>query len=277
MPCNLFLLLIAVALAPAAGIAQPADDPADDDIAVEALQALKYDRCQDALNMLLDEERRADTLSRIHRRLKAEAFTCLGSYENALAIYSGLLKDEPDNRQYLYRRARLYGTLGQRKKAYRDCARLHRLNPGESAHCKRCGEYALGAEKYREAAAFLSCHLSANAQDTEAQYMLALAHRGQKNFGQALLLINGCLAANPEEGKYYAARARMYEQTEALRLAAADYQIYLAKNPADHQTWLQYAHLLRRLGRTAEACRAFEQSEHYGNLDAGRYLYRYCR
>ncbi|MDR1416037.1 MAG: hypothetical protein LBJ57_01300, partial [Prevotellaceae bacterium] len=83
------LLIVALALAPTASPAQPDSELADndDDITVEALQALKYDRCQDALNMLLEEERSADTLSRIHRRLKAEAFICLGSYENALAIY----------------------------------------------------------------------------------------------------------------------------------------------------------------------------------------------
>ncbi|MDR0688300.1 MAG: hypothetical protein LBF55_06420 [Prevotellaceae bacterium] len=270
-------LTAAAAFAPAASSAQPDAELPDDDATIEALQALRYDRCLDALNMLLDKERGEDTLSRIHRRLKAEAFACLGSHETALALYSSLLRDEADNPQYLFRRAQLHGALGRWKKAHRDCARLRLLTPSDDAHCKRCGEYALNARKYKEAVAFLSRHLLAREQDTEAQYLLALAHQGQKNLTQALLLINACLAANPAEGKYYAARALLYEQTEALRFAANDYQTYLTKKPADHSAWLRYAHLLRRLGRTREACGAFEQSEAHGNLDAGKHRHRYCR
>ncbi|MDR0414951.1 MAG: hypothetical protein LBH84_06005 [Prevotellaceae bacterium] len=273
------LLLVAAALAPAAVAASSAASPTDDDsdssedITVEVQQALRYDRCQDALNMLLEEERSADTLSRTHRRLKAEAFICLGSYESALALYTDLIREEANNPQHRYRRARLYGVLGQPKKAYQDCARLRLLAPDDTTYCRRCGEYALGAKKYREAEAFLlRC-----AQDVEARYLLTLAHQGQKNLSQALLLINSCIADNPAEAACYAVRARLYEQTDAHRLAAGDYQTYLAKNPADHQAWLQYAHLLRKLGRTGEACKAFEQSEAHGNLDAGRYRYRYCR
>jgi tetratricopeptide (TPR) repeat protein len=270
------LALAALALA-AAGYAQPDGEPTDDDVTVEALQALKYNRCEDALNMLVDRERHKDTLSRAHRQLKAEAFACLGSYKTALDIYSNLLKEETNNPLYLYRRARLHGMLEQWKKAYSDCARLRLLKPGDNAHCKPCGEYALNAQKYKEAVTFLRCHLAAHERDTEAQYALALAHRGQKNLTQALLLINECLAANPAESKYYVARAQMYEQTEALRFAAADYQTYLKENPADHNIWLRYAHVLRTLGRKTEACKAFEQSEIHGNLDAGKYRYSYCR
>ncbi|MDR0566439.1 MAG: hypothetical protein LBG47_05325 [Prevotellaceae bacterium] len=274
-------VLMALALA-AATSAQPGgapadDEPTDDDVTAEALQALTYSRCEDALNMLIDRERSRDTLSREHRQLKAEAFTCLGSYKTALAIYSNLLKEDANNPLYLYRRARLHGMLGQWKKAHGDCARLTRLRPDDSAHCKPCGEYALNAQKYKEAVALLRRRLAAHEQDTEARYALALAYRGQKNVTQALLLINECLAANPEEGKYYAARAQMYEQTEALRFAAADYHTYLKKYPNDHNTWLQYAHILRKLGRKTEACKALEQSEMHGNLDAGKVRYRYCR
>ncbi|MDR3189109.1 MAG: hypothetical protein LBT94_08005, partial [Prevotellaceae bacterium] len=261
-------VLAALALA-AAGYAQPDAQPTDDDITSEALQALTYNRCEDALNLLVDRERSTDTLSRAHRQLKAEAFTCLGSYKTALAIYSDLLREDAGNPLYLYRRARLHGALAQWKKAYADCARLHQLRPSDTAHCKPCGEYALSVRKYREALSLLTCHLAAHGQDTEARYALAMAHRGQKNLTQALLLINECLAANPEEGKYYVARAQLYEQTQTLRFAAADYHTYLAKNPADHRIWLQYAHLLRKLGRNTEACSAFEQSEKHGNLDAG--------
>ncbi|MDR2814763.1 MAG: tetratricopeptide repeat protein [Prevotellaceae bacterium] len=272
-------LLAAALAATLAAYAQPDGELTEDedDVTVEAIQALKYHRCEDALNLLADRERSADTLSRVHRQLKAEAFTCLGSYKTALAIYSDLLKEEANNPSYLYRRARLHGMLGQWKQAYADCARLRLLKPDGNAHCKPCGEYALNAKKYREAVAFLSDYLSENSGDTEARYSMAMAQRGQKNFTQALLLINECLAANPAEGKYYAARAQLYEQTEAHRFAAEDYHAYLAQNPADHNGWLQYAHLLRKLGRKAEACKAFKQSEIHGNLDAGRYLYRYCK
>jgi predicted Zn-dependent protease len=271
------VLVLAALMSATAGYAQPDEELSDEDATIEALQALKYNRCEDALNMLVEKERREDTLSRVHRQLKAEAFTCLGSYKTALAIYDELLKEEVGNTSYLYRRARLHGMLGQWKKAYSDCARLHLLNPADSAHCKSCGEYALNAKKYKEAITFLMCHLSAHEQDTEAQYAMAMAYWGQKNFTQALLLINGCLASNSAESKYYVARAQMYEQTEAFHFAAADYQTYLAKTPSDHNTWLRYAHLLRKLGRQADACKAFEQSETQGNLDAGRYLYRYCK
>jgi predicted Zn-dependent protease len=275
MRCSV-LVLAALAWA-TASYASPDAEPADDDITVEALQALEYNRCEDALNMLVDRERSQGTLSRAHRQLKAEAFTCLGSYKTALAIYSDLLAEEAGNPLYRYRRARLYAALGQWKKAHGDCARLRLLKPNDSAYCKPCGEYALHAKKYKEAVALLQRHLAAYGQDAEAQYAMAMAHRGLKNFTQALLLINECLAANPAEAKYYAARAQLYEQTETLRFAAADYHAYLEKNPADHNAWLQYAQLLRKLGRKTEACKAFEQSEMHGNLDAGRYLYSYCK
>jgi tetratricopeptide (TPR) repeat protein len=270
------LVPAALALA-AASYAQPNGELADDDLTAEALQALTYSRCEDALNMLVDRERREDTLSRAHRQLKAEAFACLGSYKTALAIYSDLIKEEASNPLYLYRRARLHGMLGQWKKAYGDCARLRLLKPDDNAHCKPCGEYALNAQKYKDAETFLRRHLAAHEQDTEAQYALALAYRGQKNLTQALLLINECIAANPAESKYYVARAQMYEQTEALRFAADDYLTYLKQNPADHNTWLRYAHVLRTLGRKTEACKALEQSETHGNLDAGKERYRYCK
>jgi tetratricopeptide (TPR) repeat protein len=269
--------MIAALMSATAGYAQPGGELSDEDVTAEALQALKYNRCEDALNMLVEKERREDTLSRVHRRIKAEAFTCLGSYKTALAIYNELIKEEADNPSYLYRRARLHGALGQWKKAYNDCARLRLLNPNGDDYCKPCGEYALNAKKYKEAVTFLLHHLSTHGQDTEAQYAMGMAYQGQKNFTQALLIINGCLAANPAESKYYLARAQMYEQTEAFHLAATDYHTYLAKNSTDHSSWLQYAHLLRKLGRKTEACKAFEQSEIHGNLDAGRYRYRYCR
>lgn len=277
MRCSVFALAALALTAAAATYAQPDGEPADDDLTVEALQALTYNRCEDALNMLIDRERSRDTLSRAHRQLKAEAFTCLGSYKTAIAIYSDLIKEEANNPLYLYRRARLHGRLGQWKKACGDCARLSLLKPDDSVYCKPCGEYALNAKKYREAVTFLRRRLAAQEQDTEARYALALACRGQKNVAQALLLINECLAASPEEGKYYLARAQMYEQTEAPRFAAADYQTYLKQNPADHNTWLQYAHVLRKLGRKTEACKALEQAEANGNLDAGKERYRYCR
>ncbi len=247
-----------------------------EDFTKEVLLAIKYERCEDALNLLLDKERTEDTLSEQHSYLMAEAFTCMGSFQTALDIYSRLLKREKDNPLYLHRRAKLYARLKNWKKAYADCVRLRRLLPREYSYCKMCGEVSLAAEKYADVLNFMRCHTEVATQDVDAQYITALAYQGMKDYNSAILLINSCLSAKPQVGEYHLARAQMYEQTGVLNFAADGYSVYLKQFPTDHKVWLQYALLLQKLERKADMCRAFEQSKANGNLDAGRYLYRFC-
>jgi tetratricopeptide (TPR) repeat protein len=257
-------------------LAQPDTASLREDITDEAMEALKYDRCEDALNLIVDYEREGATLSTTQQRLKAEAFVCLGSLKTAIAIYSDLLKAEADNTLYIWRRARLYGATEQWKKALADCRKLAKLIPDDSTYCKRCGEFAVKVERFDEAINFLS-RVPNCEREPEAQHLLALAYAGRKKYSQALLAINRCLAAQPDEASHRAVRAQLYELTEMPLLAVADYQAYLSAYPADHRRWLQYALLLRSMGRTAEACKAFAQAEAQGNLDAGKYLYSTCR
>ena len=267
------LLALCIVSAPAQA---QGGDTLRNDITTEVLLALKYGRCEDALNLLIEEERAWDTLSREHLQLMAGAYTCLGSYSAALAIYDELLAADAANPACLLRRAKLHGLLGQPQKAYRDCERLRQLQPNGTSYCKACGELALGAKKYKEASTLLLRYLEAGKGDAEAQHLLAEAYHGQRDYTAALIAVNACVAAQPDTGAHYALRAQIYEQAGTLKLAASDYQIYLNKNPADNSAWLRYALLLQKLGRKADACNAFAQSQRYGNLDAGRYLHRFC-
>ena len=248
-----------------------------EDFTVEVLLAIKYERCQDALNLLVEKERAEDTLSARHRYLMAEAFTCLGSHKTALNIYNALLKRDRDNPLYLYRRMIVHARLRSWKKSHADCMQLHRLMPREFSYCKICGEVALEAERYGDALNFLRCHLQVHTHDVNAQYLTALACLRMKDYNSALLTINGCIGEKPQMGEYHLLRAQIYEQQDVLSFAADGYAVYLKQLPADHKTWLQYGLLLQKLERKSEACKAFAQSKANGNLDAGKYLHRFCR
>jgi tetratricopeptide (TPR) repeat protein len=263
-------------LAPALAFAQPDTASLREDVTGEAAEALKYDRCEDALNILVDYEREGTTLTATQQRLKAEAFACLGSLKTAIALYSDLLKADADNTRHIWRRATLYGATEQWKKALADCRKLAKLIPDDTTYCKRCGELAVNAKRFDAAINFLS-RLPNGEREPEVQHLLALSYAGQKKYSQALLAINRCLALQPDEASHRAVRAQLYEFTEMPLLAVADYQAYLSAYPADHRRWLQYALLLRSMGRTAEACKAFVQAEAQGNLDAGKYRFSTCR
>ncbi len=244
----------------------------------EVALAIKYDRCEDALNLLMDKERAEDSLSTQHRYLMAEAFSCMGSFKTAVDIYSELLKHDKDNVLYLHRRVGLYAQLESWKKAYMDCVHLRKLMPPyEYSYCKLCGEISQKAERYADAVAFLNCHLQVAVYDEDARYVMAMAYQGLKDYGNALPLINTCIAAKPQMGLYRLARAQMYEETGVLNFAADDYAAYLKQFSTDHKVWLQYALLLQKLNRKEDMCKAFEQSKANGNLDAGRYQYRFCK
>jgi len=248
-----------------------------EDFTVEVLLAIKYERCQDALNLLLDKERAEDTLSAQHRCLIAEAFSCLGSLKTALNIYNDLLKRDKDNPLYIHRRMMLYAQLRSWKKAYADCMQLRGLIPREFSYCKICGEVAIEAERYSDAHNFLRCHLQMHAHDVDAQYLVALTCLRMKDYNNALLTINECISVKPQMGEYHLLRAHIYEQHDVLNFAADGYAVYLQQFPTDHKTWLQYGLLLQKLERKSEACKAFAQSQANGNLDAGKYLHRFCR
>ncbi len=252
----------------------------DDDSAAftqEVTLALKYDRCQDALNMLMEKEVAGDTLSAHHRYLMAEAYSCMGSFKTAIGIYTDLLKEDKGNAIYLQRRATLYAQLQSWKKAYADCARLKSLMPRERSYCKLCSEVALEAKQHGSAVDFAGCRLQADSLDADAQYVLARAYQGMKEYGTALLVINKCIDAAPLEAKCYLLRAEVYEQLDVRNFAADDYAVYLKYFSTDHRVWLRYGLLLHGMGRKPEACKALEQARANGNLDAGRYIYRYCR
>jgi len=274
--CKLSILLLFVL--PASAYAHDdGNQQSTDDFTVEVLLALKYERCLDALNLLVDRERAEDTLSAQHRYLMAEAFSCLGSPKSALRIYNNLLKRDKENPQYLYKRAMLYAQLQRWKKAHAGCMQLRRLMPRELSYCKICGEVALEAERYSDALSLLSCHLQAHTHDVDAQYLVAQALLRMKSYHSALLTINECIAARPQMGAYHLLRAQVYEQQGVLSFAADGYAVYLKQFPADHKMWLQYGRLLQKLERKGEMCRAFEQSKANGSLDAGKLLHRFCR
>jgi len=268
------MLLLILLLFP---VAAYANDENPEDFTREVLLAIKYSRCQDALNMLIEKEREEDTLSARHRYLMAEAFSCMGSTKTALNIYNGLLKRDKDNPQYIHRRMILYAQLRNWKKSYADCMQLHRLMPREFSYCKICGEVALEAERYSDALSFLRCHLQMHTHDVDAQYLVALTCLRMKDYNSALLTINECISAKPQMGEYHLLRAQIYEPQGVLNFAADGYDVYLQQFPKDHKTWLQYGQLLQKLERKNEACKAFEQSKANGNLDAGRYLHQFCR
>jgi predicted Zn-dependent protease len=253
------------------------EEETPEDFTAEVLQAMKYERCQDALNLLLDKERTDDTLSTQHRYLMAEAFACLGSTKTALRIYSDLLKLDKENALYTHRRMILHAQQQRWKQAHADCLQLQYLMPREISYCKVCGEVALEVAQYDDAYSFLRRHLQAHTHDVDALYVVAKIYLKTGKYNDALLAINDCITAMPHMGEYRLLRAQIYEQQGVLNFAADEYAAYLKQFSTNHKVWLQYGQLLQKLQRKTEACQAFELSQVNGNLDAGKFLHRYCR
>lgn len=245
------------------------------DITSEAELAIKYDRCIDAVNILVEKERE-DSLSSYQYSLLAKAFSCLESYQAAIDVYTSLLKKEPDNISYTYNRAINYAANQRTGKAFKNCQKLQLLAPKDTFYCTNCSEYAYNTKHYKEAQIWIERHISQNPEDSEAQLLLAKVLLQQKDFNQALLLINSYIAGNPINADGYLVRAQLYEQTQMQRFASADYKTYLQINTNDHKIWIAYGNLLIKMNHTAEACSAFDAAKQHGSLNAGKSLYKYC-
>ena len=76
---------------------------------------------------------------------------------------------------------------------------------------------------------------------------------------QALVQVDRLVAANPRHAGYRGLRAAIFGLLGDYARAIADYEDVLKSAPRDHKSWLRYGHMLKTVGRTADAVAAYRR------------------
>lgn len=243
----------------------------------EAELAIKNDRCQDALNILIDKEVNGDTLNNRQLLLKANALTCLGSISSALDVYGIIIKSEPQNPDFRIARLAVLIASKNWKNAIHDCRILSEIIPNSNSYTKVCCMAGLETKSYDEAMTWINKYLNVNPENEEAQFLQSKAYQGLHNNTQALLIVNRLLEKQPKNSEYVLHRAQLYDHMNMYKFAVGDYNSYLKSNPNDGKVWYQLGLAHQKEGAKNEACSCFEKARDNGATDARRQLSMYCK
>lgn len=170
-----------------------------------------------------------------------------GDFRKAIATFTVLLKDRPENREVRFDRASCYLEIKNSKAAIEDCNSIFKqeLSKDERIKALFLRSACHTEERHPEMAkADLETILSIEANHESAQLLLALTYDQLGQPQEALNRLNLFVHAHPQSVEGLIARAELEEKLDMKAAARADYDQAITLSPQSPTAYVKRACLL---------------------------------
>lgn len=183
----------------------------------------------------------------------ARSFHKNGQLAQAMAIYKKILRLIPTQPDALHYLGLAYYQTGNTDAATVSIQRAIAIAPNYLDAMNNLANIYKETEQFAAAQALYIQVLSLDPEHTNALINMAVILREKKQTKDALNLIHRALALQPQHAIAQHNLGNIYTDLQQFELAETAFRHALDLNPQNHHTAKRLAHVLNKLGRTAEA------------------------
>lgn len=193
---------------------------------------------------------------------KAKLAVSQGNYSKALALYTQLIKQNPQHAAALTNRGLVWERMPAKNPAEKaknigfaeqDYLRSLDINPKQPETYNNLGALYLEENRVGEAVDYLTQAIALNPSYFRALSNRAIAYTKQGNFTRALLDFNAAAALRPHDPALLLNRALTYVDMQKYEQAQHDLSHAIGAQPNNARLYVERARVLSRMGYPADA------------------------
>jgi tetratricopeptide (TPR) repeat protein len=248
--------------------------PADRDLQ-EILYMKSKGEYLEVINRFNELAQKSYKRSLVYQHL-AETYLALGNKKAAVDALERSISADTRNMESLKLRIDLYLTSGDIEKAKKDCERLLRQAPDEFEYLLVSAKINSLLGEYDKSIQSANYYLHFFPDSAKAHNELGLIHYNNGKHLNAIKSFNTALDMDNSNAAYFFNRGRAYAATKTHVYASRDFSMALDLDPGDSETWFFKGLTELELGNVGPACFCFKKAAQRGKFEAREYVQKIC-